>query len=166
MKQKGKKLEEFKEIARGFIDQVIKIGPKKDRATVVGLYGNLGAGKTTFTQEVARGLGIKERVISPTFVIMKRLKISNRLYELRKITKVRINKFENLIHIDAYRLKNEKELEKIGWGDLIGDPKNLILIEWPEMVLNILPKDHICIYLEHVSEHERGVEIHHKGHKK
>jgi len=143
MKTKGKNLKEFKAVAKKFINTIIKHGPKKSEATIVGLYGDLGAGKTTFTQEVAKSLGIKGKVVSPTFVIMKSYKL--------------------FIHIDAYRLKNEKELEKLGWKDLISNPKNLIFIEWPENVHKILPKEHICVCLEHVSPYRRGIEIHHKN---
>ena len=90
----------------------------QDRAAIVALSGDLGAGKTTLAQAIARELGVKESVISPTFVIMKSYPIVRGPYK-------------QLIHIDAYRLNSETELEKLGWAELAGDPKNLILIEWP-----------------------------------
>ncbi len=104
-----------------------------ETATVVTLSGDLGAGKTTLTQAIARELGITENIISPTFVIMKR-------YELHK---------KNLIHIDAYRLESADELLKLGWAELIADPKNLILIEWPEKVAEIIPKNAVRVSLAH-----------------
>ncbi len=116
------------EIVKEFIN---KITPKSDMATVVGLYGNLGAGKTTFTKYIAKNFGIEEVITSPTFVIEK-------IYELTN------QKFLHLIHIDAYRLEREEELGSLGWNKIISDPKNLILVEWPEKVSGIMP-EHIKI---------------------
>lgn len=97
-------------------------------ATVVALSGDLGAGKTTFTQSIGKALGIDETISSPTFVIQKN-------YDLRG------QRFERLIHIDAYRLKEDKELEVLRWADISRDSGNLILVEWPEKVLSLIPKD-------------------------
>ncbi len=108
-------------------------------AIVVGLYGNLGAGKTTFVQKFARACGITESVVSPTFVILK--------------------KYGNLVHIDAYRLKNSRELEAIGIHELIADPKNIIFIEWADRVEDILPNDTIKIHFDHVNETTRKISI-------
>lgn len=117
-----------------------------NNATVVALAGDLGAGKTTLTQAIARALGIKETVISPTFVIMKSYKLSDSV-------------FSTLVHIDAYRLNSAKELLRLGWDELISNPKNLILIEWPERVSEIIPKDATKIYLAHVDEKTRNISI-------
>ena len=95
-----------KQAARAFVGYLKEIRTPKE-ATVVGLYGNLGAGKTTFTQEVARLMGIKEKVISPTFII-------ERIYKINKKSP-----FERLIHIDAYRLENPKELKAIGFQEIL-----------------------------------------------
>ncbi len=119
---------------------------QNESATVVALSGDLGAGKTTLTQAIARELGVSENVISPTFVIMKRYAIQDARYDF-------------LIHIDAYRLNSEAELEKLGWAELLADPKNLILIEWPERVLGIIPEHAHRISLSHKSEDEREMEI-------
>lgn len=100
-------------------------------ARVVAISGELGAGKTTFVQGVARALGITETVNSPTFVIQK-------TYELT-------GSFKKLVHIDAYRLKEERELEVLGWNELVSDPGNLILIEWPEKVPGLIPRDAIRV---------------------
>ena len=117
-----------------------------DTATVVALSGDLGAGKTTLTQEIARELGVRDNVISPTFVIMKQYEIKN-------------GKHKQLIHIDAYRLNSHKELVTLGWEELISNPKNLILIEWPEKVEEIIPKHTKKIKLSHRSEYEREIEF-------
>jgi tRNA threonylcarbamoyladenosine biosynthesis protein TsaE len=99
-------------------------------ATVLALQGNLGSGKTTFTQAVARELGVIETVTSPTFVIQKNYEITNPRY---------VGTFKKLIHIDAYRIEDPGELETIGFKKLVTDPDNLILIEWPEKVGELLP---------------------------
>ena len=119
---------------------------KGDTATVVALSGDLGAGKTTLAQAVARALGVRESVISPTFVIMK-------LYETKDAA------YRQLVHIDAYRLNSGAELERLGWKELLSDPENLILLEWPERVPEALPKNAHRVSLSHVNEDERGIQI-------
>ena len=117
-------LEEFRSFARDF---AATLAPREGGAAVVALSGELGAGKTTFVQEVAKHFGIDERVTSPTFVIEK-------IYELSR------QPFQRLVHIDAYRLKDSRELEMLGWPELVGDVRNLILIEWPERVPELIPE--------------------------
>lgn len=110
---------------------VKRLAPSR-AATIVALSGELGAGKTTFTQGAARALGIEETVSSPTFVIEK-------VYDLRN------QPFRRLIHIDAYRLKDSHELEMLGWNEKIANPENLIFVEWPERVPELMPRDAIRI---------------------
>ncbi|MDQ5893079.1 MAG: tRNA threonylcarbamoyladenosine biosynthesis protein TsaE [Patescibacteria group bacterium] len=119
---------------------------QRDEATIVGLYGNLGAGKTTFTQAVARELGIEEPTTSPTFVIEK-------LYQTKHPF------FKRLIHIDAYRLDAGRELTALDFETLVENPNNLILIEWPENVKEILPESHLKIRCEFVDETTRKFEF-------
>ncbi len=135
-------LNEFQKTAQDF---ALKLTPSTE-ARVVGLYGNLGAGKTTFTQAIAKSLGVEETVTSPTFVIEK-------IYELTG------GKFTHLIHIDAYRLEKSEELLHLGWQEVTSDPKNLILIEWPERVVEIMPK-HIKVSLKTLDNpNDRLIEI-------
>lgn len=94
---------------------------------VVALMGNLGAGKTIFTKGLARGLGVKKIITSPTFILMKAYKIKH-------------DKIENFIHVDAYRLKNERDLREIGLIDWLGKENSVVVIEWAEKVKKILPK--------------------------
>ncbi len=103
------------------------LAPLPDVATVLALSGELGAGKTAFTQALARALGVEEVVNSPTFVLEK-------LYALP-----RGSAFEKLVHIDAYRLENEDELAPLGFDTLVADPTNLIVLEWPEHVTRAVP---------------------------
>jgi tRNA threonylcarbamoyladenosine biosynthesis protein TsaE len=131
MKYISNSIEETQKIADDFIKN---ISPKTDFAFVVGLSGNLGAGKTAFTKCIAKSLGVEETVTSPTFVIEK-------IYELQN------QKFSHLIHIDAYRLESGEELQNLGWQRIISDPKNLILIEWPEKVSSVVP-EHVKMNLK------------------
>ncbi len=90
----------------------------QETATLLALHGELGAGKTTFTQALAKALGIADYVVSPTFVVMRRYPIPSH------------PRFEELFHIDAYRIETLDELEPLRFSELIVDPRNLICIEW------------------------------------
>lgn len=122
---------------------------KKNQAAVILLYGNLGAGKTTLTQSILKELGIRGRVVSPTFVIMKRYTISNKKHE----------QFVSVVHIDAYRIEDPSELIVLGWYDLLGEHDTLIIIEWPERIAPLLPKHTISVTLETISEHTRSIVV-------
>jgi tRNA threonylcarbamoyladenosine biosynthesis protein TsaE len=135
-------LEEFNGVARRFVEGRV---PHAERATVVTLSGELGAGKTTFVQAVAKVLGVAESVTSPTFVI-------------EKVYKLEDQKFERLIHIDAYRLKGAQELGALGWRGLLGDSGALIVLEWPERVEDAIPEDAIRIRFD-IHGDERTISI-------
>lgn len=111
---------------QAFAGGVVRGLAARDTATVLALTGDLGAGKTTFTQGVARALGVSEAVTSPTFLVMRSYPISDRA-------------FTKLIHIDAYRIDDEDELRVLGLGDLLLDPENLIVIEWAERIPTYIP---------------------------
>lgn len=100
--------------------------PIEGHALLVALSGELGAGKTSFTQGMADALGIEEPITSPTFVLEK-------VYELDG------QPFERLVHIDAYRLEGDTSLAPLGFDELYADPMNLIVFEWPERVGEQLP---------------------------
>lgn len=95
----------------------------KNRGGLITLQGSLGAGKTTFTQNFAKALGVSGRITSPTFVIARQYSIPN-----SQIT---------LHHLDLYRLESSVELKSLSLDELISDPNNLILIEWPEKIANL-----------------------------
>ena len=144
MKIISKSLGETEKIAREFLAE--NISKNENSATVVGLYGDLGSGKTAFTQAVAKCLGVKEAVTSPTFVIEKIYKLDHK-------------NFEHLIHIDSYRLKSGDELLHLGWEEIAKNPKNLIFIEWPEKVAEILPNDIKKIHFTFVDENTREIRL-------
>lgn len=120
--------------------------PKDNEATILGLYGNLGSGKTAFTKCLAKELGIGEVITSPTFVIMKIYDTDNK-------------KFKRLIHIDAYRLESGKELQTLDFESLVNNPNNLIVIEWPENVKEILNNDHKKIHCNFIDENTRQYDV-------
>lgn len=111
-------------------------GSARDSALVLALEGELGSGKTTFAQGFARALGVKDKVLSPTFVLFKNYNIK------RKGLKY-------LIHIDCYRLDSPQELSHLGFGDLLKDKDAIILVEWAEKIRRILPRDIIRISFRH-----------------
>lgn len=119
--------------------------PKAAGATLVTLSGDLGAGKTAFTQAVARAFGVEEPVTSPTFVLAK-------AYTLPKE-----GAFSQLLHIDAYRLAGGHELAKIGFADALLDPGTVIFLEWPEQVADGLPPADQAITLQTDSDGVRTI---------
>lgn len=135
--------EDIRRVAQEFLK---KLTPDT-KATVVALKGDLGSGKTTFTQALGQCLGVRENMHSPTFVILKIYRIEHK-------------GFKNLIHIDAYRLEKEDELSSLGWEDFLKEPENLVLVEWPENVKGLIPDDARKISFEHGGdEFTREVEI-------
>ena len=102
---------------------------KKNGATVLALHGDLGVGKTAFTKEVARLLGISGEITSPTFVIMKSYSIPAHFI------------FKTLVHIDAYRIEEDDEMRVLGFESLLAHAENLIVIEWSERIKTLIPED-------------------------
>jgi len=104
---------------------------------VLGLIGELGAGKTVFVQGLAEALGIKEIVNSPTFVLMKIYQASNQQSAINK-----------LIHVDAYRLSDSQELKDIGLDEYLSQKGTLVIIEWADKVKDLLPQNLLMIKFE------------------
>lgn len=117
-------------------------------AAIVALAGNLGSGKTTFLQGFAKGLGIKEKITSPTFVILKRFQLDERQ-----------KKFRNFFHIDCYRLMRPEELFDIGWQKIIYNPENIVAIEWPEKIKKIMPRGAVKIKFKFIDKKVRKLTI-------
>ena len=112
----------------------------------VALYGDLGAGKTTFIQGLAVGLGYKGKVTSPTFIFIRPYEISK---QKRKI--------KTLYHIDLYRVEKPTDLAAIGAHEFIFDKEGVAAIEWPEKIEKALPAKTIKINLEPISDTKRKV---------
>ena len=98
-----------------------------DVALVIGLVGDLGAGKTTLVQAWARELGVDRAVTSPTFTLVQRYETTS-------------PRFQELIHADLYRLETERELATIGAGEWGSNPKQLVVVEWPHQVPGLAEK--------------------------
>ena len=124
--KEAKVLVTIEELA-AYADTFVTTLTKGEQALVVALSGELGAGKTAFTKELARVLGVTETITSPTFVIEKIYEIPTHPF------------LKHLIHIDAYRLEHEQELEVLKWRTIVKDPQNLIVVEWPERVPKLIP---------------------------
>ena len=131
IKMVTKNAAETKKVARALAREIVR-APAGRRARVLALSGELGAGKTTFTQGFATALGIKEKIKSPTFVLVK-------IYDLRHAAGNMRHGFKHLIHIDCYRISSPKDLIHLGLRDLLKDKDAIILIEWPERIKKILP---------------------------
>ncbi|MDD5221040.1 MAG: tRNA (adenosine(37)-N6)-threonylcarbamoyltransferase complex ATPase subunit type 1 TsaE [Candidatus Pacebacteria bacterium] len=116
------------------------------KALIIGLKGELGGGKTTFIQGFSQGLGIKEKILSPTFVIMKS-------FSMKK------GGFKKLYHLDVYRINGVSELKALGLKQILLDKKNIVLIEWVDMIEKAIPKDSVTITFSFISENTRKIII-------
>lgn len=117
----------------------VELAGKVGKGSVLALYGDLGSGKTTFTRYFVEALGLKNRVQSPTFVVTR--------------------KYGYINHVDLYRLTNEDDAKDIGIEEMLTDLDSVTLIEWPEVIENILPEKTIKIYFEYIDENTRKITI-------
>lgn len=111
----------------------------KDGGGIIGLSGDLGAGKTTFAQGFAEGLGVKEKVTSPTFVLIREHQIPDSI--------------KRLIHIDLYRVDGQEELGELGLNEIL-ESGDVVLIEWAEKIKEKL-NDAIWVNISKESGDER-----------
>lgn len=127
-----------------------RIAKKLKGGDVVCLYGDLGAGKTTLINGIAKEFGIKQPITSPTFILMKNYRLGVTRYGLR---------VTDLIHIDAYRIRYPKEIFDIGFREFLHDPRAVIIIEWADKIKKILPRRRVDIFLKTVGENEREIKL-------
>ncbi len=125
-----------KKIAEKLAKKILRQSLQK-HATVITLRGELGAGKTAFTQGFARAIGIRQRVTSPTFLLIRRYPLKHTKY------------FTDFFHIDAYHIKNIRELINLDIRAVVSNPRHIVIIEWPERVRTIIPRTAIQILLHH-----------------
>lgn len=139
--------EETKKFAGELAKKILKTPLLKEKgAFAVGLKGDLGGGKTTFVQGFAKGLGIKEKITSPTFNIFKKFRISKPE-----------ERFSHFYHFDCYRIENPEEVLPLGFKEIISDPQNIVLMEWAENIKEILPKNTKWITFKSVDESTREI---------
>ena len=135
---------ETKKLGEKLAREVLRSSKKKDR--ILSLEGDLGGGKTSFLQGFAKGLGIKERVLSPTFVIVRKFKIPSKRSQVK-----------NFYHIDCYRIKKAKEILDLDFERITSDSKNIVAIEWADKIKKILPKDRISLKFELINKEKRKI---------
>lgn len=127
---------ETKKIAAVLAKKILRARIKRKNALTFALTGDLGSGKTTFVQGFLRGLSVRRRIISPTFVITKNYKLKTKSHQ-------------TVYHIDCYRIKKASELLKLGLKEILENPQNIVLIEWAEKIRRVLPKNVIWLKFEH-----------------
>jgi len=142
----SKNASKTKKIGELLAEEIIQIGPQKEEAFILGLIGDLGGGKTTFLQGLAKGLGIKEKVLSPTFIVMRKFNIQHA-------------KFKNFYHFDCYRIQKTKEILELGWRELVNNSQNIIAIEWADRVFKILPKDALILEFDFIDDKTREISL-------
>lgn len=125
-----------------------KFAKKLKPGDIVCLYGDLGTGKTTFTQGLARGLGIKNRIISPSFIIVRKYKISSKYF---------VSGVKYFYHIDLYRIENKGDIGGLGLEEIFDDKNSIVVIEWAEKLGSELPKKRTDIYFENLEDDKRKI---------
>jgi len=146
-----------KKLAEKIAQKIIKKRLESD-AFVIGLKGDLGGGKTTFVQGFARGLGVKEKILSPTFVIMKKYGVRSTKKRRRRTSEIQTSDFRlYLYHFDCYRIKNPKEILGLGFKEIISNPENIVVIEWADKIKKIMPKNTLWLNFEFINESARKI---------
>jgi len=112
---------------------------------IVCLYGELGAGKTVFTQGFAKGLGLPSRLVSPTFIIVRR-------YDCK-------NYADYFYHVDLYRLQKAEDIEHLGLAEIFNDQQAIVVVEWAERLGRLLPASRIDVRWAAVVDDTRTITI-------
>lgn len=133
-------------IAASILEDVKKRS-SQDHATLITFSGDLGAGKTTMIQEMAKQLEVAEDLSSPTYVIYK-------IYTIPHAAP-----WKHLIHGDMYRLESSSEIVQLGWKQLLEDPENIICVEWPEKITEVIPEWAAHVVLHHEGGDSRSIDI-------
>ncbi len=163
-----------KEIITNSAEQTKKLGLEMAKKILSGeakgravcLSGDLGAGKTTFTQGLLEGLGAEGPYTSPTFnivkeYVLKNYKIQDTRYKKISNLKSQISnklKIQKIYHIDAYRIESTDMLE-LSWEEIVSDYSNVIIVEWAERIRDIIPADAVWMEFEWKDENERVIRI-------
>ncbi len=136
------------------------IAHKLNGGGIIALYGDLGSGKTTFVQGFAKGLGIKQNIISPTFIIARKYEIPNySSSEQSESRSSRLDRTINFFHIDLYRIENETDIKGLGLEEIFADKSNIVAIEWPEKIEKLLPEKALGVHFKYIKGDQRRIEI-------
>lgn len=122
-----------------------------EKGLVIALEGDLGSGKTNFVKGLAKGLGIKDKIISPTFVIMRRYNIP--LKDLNQ------KGLSNFYHIDCYRMNSYRDLKDIDMESIVNNPNNIVAIEWARNIQNIIPDHALSVKLDYKDFNKRKIAV-------
>jgi tRNA threonylcarbamoyladenosine biosynthesis protein TsaE len=144
-RQTTESAKETQKLGEAFARNLFKNSNNKS-AVVFALKGNLGGGKTTFLQGFAKELEVKDKILSPTFVIQKRFDINK-------------NNFKNFYHIDCYRINKPEEILELDFKKIILNPENIVAIEWPEKIKKFLPQNTIFIEFDFIDANKRDIII-------
>ncbi len=125
----------------------VRLGELLHRGDVICLAGDLGSGKTTLAQGIARGWGTLDQVTSPSFILIN---------EYRRADP------QKLFHMDAFRMRGEFEADLLGFDELLA-ADGCLVIEWPERIAELIPEDHLWVQLRWVDELRRGLNFIAKG---
>jgi len=139
-----KNTSQTRKIGEILASEILKSLSKGRGAFVIGLIGDLGGGKTTFLQGFAKGLNIKEKILSPTFVILKRFKIKH-------------HTFKEFYHIDCYRIKKSKDILDLGLKEAVCDSGNIVAIEWADKIKSIIFRKSIIIKFNFIDDKTREI---------
>jgi tRNA threonylcarbamoyladenosine biosynthesis protein TsaE len=145
--------QKMRQLGKSLARKICENGARPRRkAFVVALEGDLGAGKTQFAKGFAKGLGIKQTINSPTFVICRSYMIPSRVPK-------KCRRFDKFFHIDCYRLRSAAEAKKIGLAEILANPRHIVAIEWPQTIKKILPRDTLWINFKTTSKTTRRVTV-------
>jgi len=141
-----------KKLGETLAREILKTKPKKI-AQILGLEGDLGGGKTTFLQGFARGLGIKQKILSPTFIIMRKIEVKPLpCGGLTSATSIK-----TFYHIDCYRIKKPKEILDLGFKEVVSNPQNIVVVEWADKIKKILPENSLILKFKFVNKNSRKI---------
>jgi tRNA threonylcarbamoyladenosine biosynthesis protein TsaE len=150
-------LKELPAIAAEVIQKAV-LNKSSDHATLITFSGDLGAGKTTLIQEIAKLLGVEEGLQSPTYVIYKSYRL-DKPHPAASPSALSCKERDSepwklLIHGDMYRLESSNEVDSLGWEDLLKNPENILLIEWPEKIADKIPDWALKVTINHINQGE------------
>lgn len=144
-------IDQIRSAAREFIEKVLP------EHSVIAFYGAMGAGKTTFIKALCEELGVTDTVTSPTFALVNEYSIEE--------GETRIEEhFSKVFHFDFYRIKRLEEVYDMGYEDYFYQKNALCLIEWPELVEELLPDDALRVEISEESDGSRKIKV--KSNKK
>ena len=124
------------------INMGIELSAYIEKGDIIALHGDLGSGKTTLTKGIMKGLGYTSPVTSPTYTLINEY-----------------NSLKNVIHIDCYKESDLGIWISLGLNDYINNRNNIIIIEWPEILVGMLPDDTINLKLIHISQNKRNISL-------